>query len=297
MGHFATGVTVVTASGAGRPGRHDRQRGLLALARPAAAARLLRQRRAHAAASSRERGRFGVNVLAAGQEDLARLFASKVPEDEKFAGVQHTVHDGIPVSTARSPGSAARSSSSIPGGDHTIGIGAVTAAEAGRRAPSRWSGTAATYRMSDGPHRARRRAIVRQRRSPALLGGVAWLRGRRRRGRSGRCCAPARRCRARGASTAPSCCWTGQRPAAPAPDLRPDAARASRSSPSSCGSPRRRRSSTSAASRAAPTSRELPGRPSSARSSRAILRREMGVMAASALVVAALGLRARRAVL
>ena len=45
----------------------------------------------------RETGRFGVNVLAAGQEDLARLFASKTPEREKFAGVQHTVHDGIPV--------------------------------------------------------------------------------------------------------------------------------------------------------------------------------------------------------
>ena len=43
------------------------------------------------------RKRFGVNVLAAGQEDLARLFASKPPEAEKFAGVQHSVHDGIPV--------------------------------------------------------------------------------------------------------------------------------------------------------------------------------------------------------
>ena len=41
--------------------------------------------------------RFGVNVLAAGQEDLARLFASKLPEEEKFAGVPHSVHDGIPV--------------------------------------------------------------------------------------------------------------------------------------------------------------------------------------------------------
>ena len=45
----------------------------------------------------REQRRFGVNVLAAGQEELARLFASKTPEAEKFAGVQHTVHDGIPV--------------------------------------------------------------------------------------------------------------------------------------------------------------------------------------------------------
>ena len=49
----------------------------------------------------RETGRFGVNVLAAGQEDLARLFASKTPEREKFAGVAHTVHDGIPVHRGR----------------------------------------------------------------------------------------------------------------------------------------------------------------------------------------------------
>ena len=35
--------------------------------------------RAHAAGGRARRERFGVNVLAAGQEDLARLFASKRP--------------------------------------------------------------------------------------------------------------------------------------------------------------------------------------------------------------------------
>ena len=77
----------------------------------------------------REQRRFGVNVLAAGQEELARLFASKAPEAEKFAGVQHTVHDGIPVIEGTLAWVGCTLEQLIPGGDHTIGIGAVTAAE------------------------------------------------------------------------------------------------------------------------------------------------------------------------
>ena len=87
----------------------------------------------------REGKRFGVNVLAAGQEDLARLFASKRPEDEKFAGVQHSVHDGIPVIDGVLAWVGCTLRELIPGGDHTIGIGAVTAAEAtGAADPLTW---------------------------------------------------------------------------------------------------------------------------------------------------------------
>jgi 3-hydroxy-9,10-secoandrosta-1,3,5(10)-triene-9,17-dione monooxygenase reductase component len=86
----------------------------------------------------RETGRFGVHVLAGGQEDLARLFASKRPEREKFAGVAHTVHDGIPVIEGVLAWVGCRLERLIPGGDHTIGIGAVVAAEAGRGEPLLW---------------------------------------------------------------------------------------------------------------------------------------------------------------
>jgi flavin reductase (DIM6/NTAB) family NADH-FMN oxidoreductase RutF len=86
----------------------------------------------------RETGRFGVNVLAAGQEDLARLFASKRPEREKFAGVAHTVRDGFPVIEGVLAWVGCRLERLVPGGDHTIGIGAVEAAEAGRGAPLLW---------------------------------------------------------------------------------------------------------------------------------------------------------------
>ena len=75
----------------------------------------------------RDRERFGVNVLSAEQEPLARLFASKLPEEEKFAGVPHTVHEGIPVIDGALAWVGCRLEQLVPGGDHTIGIGAVRA--------------------------------------------------------------------------------------------------------------------------------------------------------------------------
>ena len=86
----------------------------------------------------RDTGRFGVNVLHAGQEDLARLFASKRAEHEKFADVAHTLHDGIPVIEDALAWVGCRLERLIPGGDHTIGIGAVEAAEAGDGRPLLW---------------------------------------------------------------------------------------------------------------------------------------------------------------
>jgi flavin reductase (DIM6/NTAB) family NADH-FMN oxidoreductase RutF len=74
-------------------------------------------------------GRFGVNVLAAGQEHLARRFASK--DEGKFADVAHTVHDGIPVLDGALAWVGCELERLVPGGDHTIGIGAVHAAELG----------------------------------------------------------------------------------------------------------------------------------------------------------------------
>src|SRR4051795_12144771 len=128
MGHFVTGVTVVTASGVDGPVGMTANavcslslEPLLALVCFANGARTLRV--------VRETRRFGVNMLAAGQEDLARLFASKAPEDLKFAGVQHTVHDGIPVIEGTLAWVGCTLQRLVAGGDHTIGIGAVTAAE------------------------------------------------------------------------------------------------------------------------------------------------------------------------
>src|ERR1041385_513497 len=134
MGHFATGVTVVTVA------TPDGPVGLTANAVCSLSLEPLLllvcfDNEARTLPPLRETGRFGVNVLAAGQEDLARLFASKLPEAEKFAGVQHSVHDGIPVIDGALAWVGCTLRELIPGGDHTIGIGAVTAAEIASESP------------------------------------------------------------------------------------------------------------------------------------------------------------------
>ena len=126
MGHFVTGVTVVTANAVTSLSLEP----LLLLVAFDNDARTL--------PVVRETGRFGVNVLAAGQAELARLFASKTPEREKFAGVAHTVNAGIPVIEGVLAWVGCRLERLIPAGDHTIGIGAVEAAEAGGGEPLIW---------------------------------------------------------------------------------------------------------------------------------------------------------------
>ena len=74
----------------------------------------------------RQAGRFAVNILRAGQEDLARIFASKRVAEEKFDAVTHTVAHGVPVLDDALAWVACDLESLTPAGDHTIGIGRVT---------------------------------------------------------------------------------------------------------------------------------------------------------------------------
>lgn len=70
--------------------------------------------------------RFAVNVLHAGQQDLARVFASKRVAEEKFDAATHTVAHGVPVLDDALAWIACDLESLTPAGDHTIGIGRVT---------------------------------------------------------------------------------------------------------------------------------------------------------------------------
>ncbi len=126
MGHFATGVTVVTAGTPEGPVGMTAN-AVCSLSLDPVLLLVCFDNEARTLPPVRESGRFGVNVLAAGQEDLARLFASKRPEREKFAGVAHSVHDGIPVLTGALAWVGCRLERLVPGGDHTI---AITSAEA-----------------------------------------------------------------------------------------------------------------------------------------------------------------------
>jgi len=129
MGHFPTGVAVITATAASGPVGMTAN-AVCSLSLEPLLLLVCFDRHARTLSVVRETERFGVNVLAAGQEDLARLFASKVPEHEKFAEVEHTVHDGIPVIEGTLAWVGCTLERLVPGGDHTIGIGAVQTAEA-----------------------------------------------------------------------------------------------------------------------------------------------------------------------
>ena len=137
MGNLATGVTVVTATGPAGPVGMTAN-AVASLSLDPLLVIVAFDNGARTLTVVRERRRFGVNVLAAGQEELARLFASKAPEDAKFAGVPHSVHGGIPVIEGTLAWVGCRLERLVDGGDHTIGIGAVESAEAGEGRPLLW---------------------------------------------------------------------------------------------------------------------------------------------------------------
>lgn len=137
MGNFATGVTVVTATGPSGPVGMTAN-AVASLSLEPLLLLVAFDNTARTLQVVRDTGRFGVNVLAAGQAGLARLFASKAPEDAKFAGVPHQVHDGLPVIDGTIAWVGCRLEQLVPGGDHTIGLGAVESAEAGEGAPLMW---------------------------------------------------------------------------------------------------------------------------------------------------------------
>ena len=137
MGNFATGVTVVTAAGPAGPVGMTAN-AVASLSLEPLLLLVAFDNTARTLQVVRDTEHFGVNVLAAGQADLARLFASKAPEDAKFAGVAHEVHDGIPVIEGAIAWVGCRLERLVDGGDHTIGIGAVESAEAGEGQPLMW---------------------------------------------------------------------------------------------------------------------------------------------------------------
>ena len=75
-------------------------------------------------------GCFGVNVLRAGQEELAAVFASKRVAAEKFAEVAHTEGHGVPILDDALAWLVCRVVELVEAGDHTIGIGRVVALDA-----------------------------------------------------------------------------------------------------------------------------------------------------------------------
>jgi flavin reductase (DIM6/NTAB) family NADH-FMN oxidoreductase RutF len=128
MGHFATGVAVVTVDTPAGP-QGMTVNAVASLSLDPVLVLVCFDNGARTLPEVERAKRFGVNVLAAGQQELARRFASK--EDTKFADVPHSVHDGIPVIDGTLAWVGCDLDRLVAAGDHTIGIGAVNAAELG----------------------------------------------------------------------------------------------------------------------------------------------------------------------
>src|SRR4051794_7022811 len=95
LGAYATGVTVVTAIGPNGPsGATANAVTSLSLDPPMMLACL--DRGSRTLTSVREQGRFGVNALAAGHEELARRFAAKNPEAEKWEAIDWSESEELP---------------------------------------------------------------------------------------------------------------------------------------------------------------------------------------------------------
>jgi flavin reductase (DIM6/NTAB) family NADH-FMN oxidoreductase RutF len=126
LGRFPTGVAVVTATGPHGPaGLTTNAFSSLSLDPPLVLVCFDRDSRTLPIV--RESGRFAVNVLRAGQEDLARLFAGKAPHPEKFEAVTHQADHGVPVLDDALAWLVCDLEALHAGGDHEIGVGAVTA--------------------------------------------------------------------------------------------------------------------------------------------------------------------------
>lgn len=124
MGMLPTGVTVITALGPnGRSGATASAVGSLSLNPMLMLACL--DRGSRTLRSVQEAGRFGIDVLGAGQEQIARQFSTKLDEPQKWEGIESSERDGIPVLAGSVLWVACELQDVLMGGDHVILTGAV----------------------------------------------------------------------------------------------------------------------------------------------------------------------------
>ena len=134
MSTLPTGVTIVTASGPDGPaGATANAVSSLSIDPMLMLACLDRGSRTLLAVQAANR--FGISVLHAGQEPIARAFATKAPVADKWEGIAWQQRDGIPVIEDSLAFIACDLRDVIAGGDHVIVTGAVCGLETGEGAP------------------------------------------------------------------------------------------------------------------------------------------------------------------
>ncbi|MFZ0043437.1 MAG: flavin reductase family protein [Solirubrobacteraceae bacterium] len=137
FGRFATGVAVITSSGSAGSGGMTAN-ALCSLSLDPLLVLVCFENEARTLPIVRESGRFAVNLLAADQEALAGVFASKLPEAEKLEAVSHHFEQGVPVIEGALAWTTCELQELIAGGDHTIAIGRVISMGLGTGHPLLW---------------------------------------------------------------------------------------------------------------------------------------------------------------
>ena len=118
MARWATGVAVVTSRGEDGPrGATTNAFTSLSLEPPLVLVAL--DQGSNTLGAIRSSGRLAVNVLAAGQEELARRFATKASGAEKFAGIAHD-EEHVPVLDGVALWLRCELERELEGGDHAI---------------------------------------------------------------------------------------------------------------------------------------------------------------------------------
>jgi flavin reductase (DIM6/NTAB) family NADH-FMN oxidoreductase RutF len=126
MGHFATGVAVVTArSGDGAVGMTTNA--LSSLSLEPLMLLVCFDTQARTLPVVRDSRRFAVNILRTGHDELSARFASKLSHEQKFEQVDfHTEHDA-PVLHEALAWVVCDLRELVPAGDHEIATGEVVA--------------------------------------------------------------------------------------------------------------------------------------------------------------------------
>jgi flavin reductase (DIM6/NTAB) family NADH-FMN oxidoreductase RutF len=136
VGHFPTGVAIVTTTGGdGRPCGLTANAFCSVSLEPVLVLVCI-ERDADSHDCIRDSGIFAVNVLEGERgESLSRRFA-ELGQNEKFEGVAHRPeHTGSPILDAAMAWLDCRVTQAVPAGDHTVFIGEVVAGDAREGTP------------------------------------------------------------------------------------------------------------------------------------------------------------------
>ncbi len=139
MAMLPTGVTVVSAGGPGGPAGATANAVCSLSMEPMLMLACL-DRGSRTLLAVQAANHFGVSVLHAGQEPIARAFATKAPVADKWDGIGWSERDGIPAIDDALLWVACDLRDVIAAGDHVIVTGEVRGLECGEGDPLVFSG-------------------------------------------------------------------------------------------------------------------------------------------------------------